>query len=235
MDSEETDDRSQYERVKELILYGKVRPGQKLTESFFADAIQTSRVPVREAIQQLFQEGFIVRGGKSGYQIKVFDEQDIIDLYNYREALEGMLVRLFTERAGDSQIFYLEIIVQNFKKIANDFNPTALYQSDVDFHQTIARGAKNSLMEQQHKIVLEKVLYMSRSFLFFGDGQIPEFLDKAHLEGIYDEHAQILEVIKTRDADAAESAARKNIQSGLIRMLRSLAHQRHLGDGTTYP
>ena len=217
---------SQYEKLKELILYGEIGPNEKLTESVFAEATGTSRIPVREAMQQLLQEGFICRGEKSGFQITSYNEQDIVDLYNYREALEGMLVRLFTLRADPSQIYYLECTVENLKHIAEDYDPTALYKTDMDFHGTIARGAKNVHMEHQHRIVLEKVLYISRSLFVFSDSKLPGLFDKAYLETLYKAHEEILAVVKSKKEDEAEKVVRESIRTGLNQMLRLLAYRR---------
>jgi GntR family transcriptional regulator, vanillate catabolism transcriptional regulator len=71
--------RTSYEYLKDLILGFHIKIGQRITEVFLSEKINLSRIPVREAIQQMVNEGFIERSEKNGYQIKEYNEQDIID------------------------------------------------------------------------------------------------------------------------------------------------------------
>lgn len=226
MKEENLKDVSPYEKLKSMILTGEIATGSRITESFISERLEISRIPVREAVQRLYHEGFLSRTGKNGYQIMQFNEQDIIDLYNYREAMDGMLVRLFSLRADPSQIYYLEVTVQNLEEILKAFDAPTLMRNDLDFHRTIARGAKNGYMEQQHEIILEKVLYIAQTLIRFGELSLPNYHDMAHYEETLEEHQKILEAIKERDPDRAERASRDSVQAGLKKTLSILALKR---------
>lgn len=224
MKQEKSSEQSSYHKLKEIILNGELSQGQRVTESFISERLGISRIPVREAIQQLILEGFMERNDKSGYQIKTYNEQDIIDLYNYREALDGMLVRLFTQRADSSQVYYLEIILENLKALIPAGDQATISDNDFAFHRVIARGANNRYMESQHEIILQKVLYVTQTLYRAGRDTDPEHPLLAQYEVTYKEHLAILDAILTRDADKAEATARLSVRQGLKKTLVAMAY-----------
>lgn len=219
MEKEKVSEKSSYIKLKELILDRHILPGQRMTEVFLAEKMDISRIPVREAIQQLVHEGFIERTGKNGYQIKEYNEQDIIDLYNYREALDGMLARLFTQRMDSSQLYYLEMNVEVMHEKLTDFNQQAFSKIDLEFHRIIARGARNSQMEHQHEIILEKVIYVADNIYVENKEIQKEIQITQSCEKTYRQHLQIFNAIKERDPDKAENSARESVQKGLKKIL----------------
>lgn len=225
MTEEKTADQSSYEKLKGLILDREIPQRQRITEAFLAEKMNMSRIPVREAIQQLSQEGFIVRTGKNGYQIKDYNEQNIIDLYNYREAMDGMLARLFTERMDTSQLYYLEMNVEAMHERLSDFDRDAFTKIDTEFHKIIARGARNELMEHQHEITLEKVIYVAENIYRINDSKENAILDMKTYESTYEQHRIIFSAIKGKNPDEAEKAARESVQQGLRTALLVLSRR----------
>jgi len=216
---------SSYETLKELILTFQIKPGERMTEVFLADKMNMSRIPVREAIQQLVLEGFIEKTGKTGYQIKEYNEQDIIDLYNYREAMDGMLTRLFTQRVDESQIFFLGMNVESMGKKLDDFDHDSFSKIDHEFHRIIARGARNYYMEHQHEIILEKVLYVANLVFKVAKERDIELLSKNSFVETYTQHNKIFKYIKEKNPDMAEKAARESVQIGLKKALLVLSQR----------
>lgn len=218
-------EKNSYEKLKDLVLEGNIVPGQRITEAFLAEQLNKSRIPVREAIQQLIHEGFIERTGKNGYQIKEYNEQDIIDLYNYREALDGMLARLFTQRMDVSQLYYLEMNLEAMKENLSDFNQGTFSKIDLEFHRIIARGARNPYMEQQHDLILEKVLYIADRIYIVNEEKHAKLIDKSSFKDTFNQHSMIYKAIQDKNPDEAEQAARKSVQNGLRKALLVMSRQ----------
>lgn len=215
-----------YEYLKDLILGFHIKIGQRITEVFLSEKMNLSRIPVREAIQQMVYEGFIERSEKNGYQIKEYNEQDIIDLYNYREAMDGMLVKLYTQRVDESQLYFLEINVESMSEILKDFDRKEFSKTDLEFHRIIARGARNNYMEHQHEIILEKVLYVAELMYKVAEEKQIDLLDINSYEKTYLQHKAILESIKKRDPENAETFARESVREGLKKSLLILSKNR---------
>lgn len=218
--------KTSYEYLKELILNFQIKKGQRITEVYLAEMMNLSRIPVREAIQQMVNEGFIERSEKNGYHIKEYNEQDIIDLYNYREAMDGMLTNLFTRRVDTSQLYFLEINLENMKKKLDNFDRGEFSKIDSEFHSIIARGARNKTMEHQHEIILEKVLYIADLMYMVSEDVKTNLLDLNSYKNTYLQHLEILQAIKNRDPESAEKFARDSVQEGLKKSLLILSKQR---------
>ncbi len=225
MTVEQVAERNSYEILKDLILDRKIEQGQRMTETFLSEKMEMSRIPVREAIQLLVHEGFIEKTGKAGYQIKTYNEQDIIDLYCYREAMDGMLARLFTQRADSSQLYFLKMNMEVMHEQLNRelVDHDNFSKIDLDFHRIIARGARNSYMQHQHEIILEKVIYIADSIYKRGKKGKVMLLDEHSYEETCHQHDAIYAAIQSGDLDAAETAARKSVRDGLKKALTALS------------
>src|SRR4051812_47957034 len=77
-----------YRALKELILSGRLPPGNRLVHQELGDRLSVSRTPVREALERLFQEGYAARRPRRGYFVAEIDAGGVSDLYGTREDLE---------------------------------------------------------------------------------------------------------------------------------------------------
>jgi DNA-binding GntR family transcriptional regulator len=218
-----TSDKTSYDILKDMILDGEIASGQRLTEAYLSNLLQMSRIPVREALQQLVHEGFVERNEKNGYQVTEFNEQDIIDLYYFREALDGMIVRLFTQRMDTSQLFVLEMNLERMHKELSELDHGTFSKIDVEFHKIIARGARNRFMEHQHDIIMEKVIFIADGINFRDDSQPRENPKIEYYEDTYRQHSAIFDAIRKGNPDLAEKAARDSVKDGLMKVLFALS------------
>jgi GntR family transcriptional regulator of vanillate catabolism len=91
-------------QIRELILRGELRPGERLTEESLAERLGMSRTPVRQALPALAREGLLVQGETRGYMVRAFSEQDVSDAIDLRGALEGMAARIVAERGTTTEL-----------------------------------------------------------------------------------------------------------------------------------
>src|SRR5512139_3856426 len=94
-------------RIREMILRGKLAPGQRVAEAPLAEMLGMSRTPVRQALPLLAQEGLLMEHETRGYVVRAFTAADIIDAIDVRAALEGMAARRVAEK-GASKAFIRE-------------------------------------------------------------------------------------------------------------------------------
>lgn len=217
-----------YTRMKELMFSGGIAYGERFTEVQISEKLNVSRMPVREAFKLLMYEGFIERSETTGYKIKTFSEQDIIDIYIFRECIEGMLTYLFTYKHSPSQLFYLESILNKMYEHRDSANEPLMAQIDEEFHRVIARGAANPQMLTQFELLLQKNIFINHVLLHnkLADGTDPaQYYTKQHSLSIYLEHEEIISYIKKPDAEGAERCARNAIKEGLKKILAILAER----------
>src|SRR4051794_27841584 len=89
------------EVLRERILDGTIRPGERLNEVTLAAALGISRGPLREAIQRLTSEGLLTVISHRGAFVRTFSRAEVVELYELRAALELHAVRLACDRASD--------------------------------------------------------------------------------------------------------------------------------------
>jgi DNA-binding GntR family transcriptional regulator len=191
------------EVIKHLIFNGTYQPGERLKEGDLSRALGISRGPVREAIQSLANEGLVKLAPQRGAFVSTFDLEEIRELYEVREALEGLAARLAAEKSVDEDIEGLfEFLKATGHALEND---SALYPRDLDFHQQICRLAGNGkLLDHVSQIHAQLQLARSRS------SSKPGRARRA-----YEEHLKIYEAIKSRDLEEAERAMKAHLRSGL--------------------
>lgn len=85
-------------RLREMILRGELSPGQRVAEAPLAQQLGMSRMPVRQALPLLAQEGLLTQQAARGYAVRAFTAGDIDDAIDVRSVLEGLAVRRIVER-----------------------------------------------------------------------------------------------------------------------------------------
>lgn len=90
--------------LREAILDGRLRPGQRLLQDRLAEMLGVSRTPIREALQRLEREGLVRSVGRQGMVVAQLAAQDIEEIYDVREVLEGLAARLAASRISQAQL-----------------------------------------------------------------------------------------------------------------------------------
>ena len=220
-----------YEQVKNLILGGEIEPGTVLIERAVADQLGVSRVPVREALKKLLCEGLLETRDGKGVFTRSYNEQDILDLYIYRESLDGLATRLFTTRAESMQLEYLEMIYTEMTELPKHYDRFEWEHHDAEFHHIISRGTRNERLIRAVSTIYEECFYLNHTFLYreLGEGART---DPKHLGEVLAEHREILDAVASRNPDLAEAAARKSVKAATSRFMGSFAARRR-GRGVT--
>ena len=93
-----------FENLREAIVEGRLKPGQRLMEVQLAEQLGVSRTPVREAIRKLELEGLVVMLPRKGAYVANMSLKDLIDVLEIRASLEGLAASLAAERITDEDI-----------------------------------------------------------------------------------------------------------------------------------
>jgi DNA-binding GntR family transcriptional regulator len=143
--------------IRDDIVAGTLRPGERLPEVRLAEDYEVSRIPVREALQRLESEGFVRITPNRGAVVGHVSPTDAIDLLEVRAAIEVLVVQRAAERRTDEQVAELRDLAHRGLAAALDGNFDELPALNVAYHELIARVADNAiagdLMERlRHKI-----------------------------------------------------------------------------------
>lgn len=125
------------EPIRNAILFGQIAVGQRLMETEIAEQMGVSRVPVREALQQLAQEGLVETYPHRGTVVAAVDEDEVDILYRLRAELEGAALRILLARGGLDLGPTLQSMVDTMRRSVQEGNLGGLAEKDLDFHRHI--------------------------------------------------------------------------------------------------
>src|ERR671935_979582 len=100
-----------YDFLREEILSERLRPGAELQEVALSEELGVSRGPIREAIGRLAAEGLVTVRPRRGAVVRSLSKDEFLELYQVREALEMMAVRLAVPNLQPDDLAQLEGLV----------------------------------------------------------------------------------------------------------------------------
>jgi len=195
-----------YGRMKEMILTGRLKPGQKVVQEKLARELGVSRTPLIKAMKILENEMLIESIPRRGMVVKQIGVKEILDAFYCREALECLGVRLAARNITDDQIARLENMFVPFLDDIENVDFDLYRKTDQKFHV--------DLMECSNNQVLRKINFMD-NVLLLSYQQLG--LVRAPAETL-PEHLQIIDALKKRDAVLAERVMREHIQFSIKRI-----------------
>src|SRR5881397_812682 len=101
-----------YDHLREEIIAGHLQPGAELAEVALSEQLGVSRGPIREAIGRLAAEGLVTVRPRRGAIVRSLSKDEFLELYQVREALEIMAVRLAVPRLGTDDVAQLEQLIE---------------------------------------------------------------------------------------------------------------------------
>ncbi|HQZ32935.1 MAG TPA: GntR family transcriptional regulator [Ilumatobacteraceae bacterium] len=193
--------RAVYHEVQRRIVDGRLQQGERIYEDQLAHELDVSRNPVREALQALEAEGFVELEPRRGARVAVISEARANDLFEMREALEGMVARLAALRRTSEQLVELERVLEAGTAAATTGDVAMLPTLNTDFHRILGEAAHNSMLA-------ETVERMSQLIEWVYTRRITQRGTMS-----WSEHRRIVEAIAIGDADVALSEARTHISN----------------------
>ena len=191
-----------YEYIKKKINSNEYPPGTPLTEESICDELKVSRTPVRDAIRRLTSENLLVLTPGVGLSVSSIGLEDLIEIFDIREGLEGLAVRLFIDRAPDATIKRLHNCVAEGEEAVhqNDFNQ--FMDHDMEFHRIIDATVGNRRLSSMLDGIYEQI-----NRLAYTNREDPEVCRLA-LSG----HHKILQAIEGHDRQAAMDAMENHVR-----------------------
>lgn len=198
---------SVFEKLAEMIVSGALPPGTLINEAEWADRLDVSRGPIREAVRRLQGRRLISREPYQKSRVVELSPKNLIDIFELREALEGMACRLATTRLSATA---LEELLENIESDDSDTSKR------FDFHVAVAHGSGN---ERIIEALCDDLYYLLRLYR----RQSGELLGRSSAAS--KEHWQIAKAMMARDPDLAESLMRSHIGRATVNLTTALDSQ----------
>lgn len=137
-----------FNTLRQAILRGELKPGERLMEIQLANKLGVSRTPIREAIRKLELEGLVLMIPRKGAEVADITEKSLKDVLEVRRALEELSVKLTCDRITKEEMQELETAAENFRKTLKSKDITEIAEADVRFHDVIYNATKNQKLIQ---------------------------------------------------------------------------------------
>lgn len=199
-----------FQKLRNNILTGKYEEHEELREITIGKEFGVSRTPVREALRRLELEGLVTIIPNKGAYVTGITSKDVKDIYLIRSQLEGLCARLATENITEEQLNKLdEIILLSEFHLKRDNSAEQMAELDSRFHEVLYEATDSRILSHVltdfHKYVL-----MARKSSVVSEDRAKKSIQ---------EHKEILQAIRNRDADMAEQLANEHIMQ-VIQNLR---------------
>ena len=190
-----------YNEIKLRIITCGYRPGEVLSEASISDELKIGQHPFHQAIHRLMMDGLITIMPRKGVMVAPAGVDEVMEIIDVRLVTECYCARLAADRADDSELQQLQRIVDASEKVTNQRDVEKMMLFDREFHDTLARAARNTVLAD----ILRSLHERSLRFWFIS------LRDPDHHRNVLAQHRAIVAALKSRQPDAAENAMREHI------------------------
>lgn len=188
------------DRIRSLIINGRITPGERLVEPDLARQLGVSRTPLREALLQLDSEGFVRVVPRHGAVVSPLSRSDAQETYQVKGVLEAFAARLACERLTADELQNLREIHERMRRLAaaRTKDVRGILECNSEFHQALSDASGNEKLAGYIRSLRSQTLRYNFIYLSV----------LSHLETSMKEHERILAALQKRDGASAERLVR---------------------------
>lgn len=201
-----------FHTLRQAILRGELKPGERLMEIQLAGRLGVSRTPIREAIRKLELEGLVTMVPRKGAAVASITEKDLHDVLEVRCALEELAVELACRFITKEEIEQLKRALQEFIHSLTKKDITAIAEKDVAFHDVIFNATHNKRLIQLLNNLREQMYRYRLEYL----------KDSSSHAVLVKEHEAIIHNLEQRDIAAAKKNIKSHISNQVMAVSRNL-------------
>ncbi len=192
-----------FNTLRQAILTGELKPGERLMEIHLANRLGVSRTPIREAIRKLELEGLVTMIPRRGAEVAQITEKSMKDVLEVRRTLDALSAELACERISPEEEEALQKACQAFEDAVKTKDTKAIAKADVAIHDIIAAATGNQRLIQLINNLAEQMYRYRFEYI----------KDATQHERIIQEHRIIYESIVKKDKEAASEMAKTHIDN----------------------
>ncbi|MCR5755921.1 MAG: GntR family transcriptional regulator [Acetatifactor sp.] len=208
-----------FKTLRQAILTGELKPGERLMEIHLANKLGVSRTPIREAIRKLELEGLVTMIPRRGAEVAQITEKSMNDVLEVRRALDALCVELACERITPEELEELKKACIAFEEAVKTKDTRKIAQADVALHDIIVHATGNERLVQLVNNLAEQMYRYRFEYI----------KDASQHQNLVEEHRIIYESIVNKDQETASREAKIHIDNqkkAIIRQIR-LDREKH--------
>lgn len=197
-----------YSVIRNALCDGTLKPGDRVTQNEIADRLDVSRQPVTFALAKLKEQGFLIDAGRRGLAVAPVPPELVTAIYQFRSAVEPLVVRLATERLDPASARDLEALVAQGRRFAEQRNRRAALDADMEFHSSLYRLSRNP-------IVIDT---MDVNWQHLRRGMVEVLRSPGLSLSVWREHAAIVKAMRAGQADRAATLMQGHVAGAYARL-----------------
>lgn len=201
-----------YDYLKEGIIFGNIKPGQRLIEEKIAEELEVSRSPIREAVRMLEKDGLLYVNKSGGVTVVKPSVDDFKHLYECRVEMESLAAYYAAERRSLDDVNEIRSYLMEMDNAALGNNMKNAYYANFNFHESVVRASGNSF--------LVSMTSQLRGINSFYRMAILEFKPERMVD-VAIEHQQIFQAIVDQDKNRTRELMKQHIENDYELFMRS--------------
>jgi DNA-binding GntR family transcriptional regulator len=202
--------------LREAIVAGTLKPGERLMEIQLAEELGVSRTPVREAIRKLELEGFVIMIPRRGTYVADLSIKDVNEVFEIRTALDVLAAGLAVERITEEELEQLERLLVQIGAYIELEDIEKIVEADGQFHDILYRASRNDrLVGIINNLREQFTRFRSISMAYPG-----------RIKNTIEEHRQLVEAIAQRNVALAQQLAREHMENAEQTLLLDMQERR---------
>lgn len=192
-----------FNTLRQAILTGELKPGERLMEIHLANRLGVSRTPIREAIRKLELEGLVTMIPRRGAEVAQITEKSMSDVLEVRRAMDALCAELACERITEEELAQLKDACVHFERVTATRDVKQIAKADVQLHDIILQATGNNRL-------IQLVNNLSEQMYRYRFEYIKDFSQHQRL---VEEHRIIYDSLVSRDKERASEAAKVHIDN----------------------
>lgn len=201
-----------FDYIRQRILTFQLSPGVKISDEEVAQALGTSRTPVREALNRLSEQGLVESRPNRGFTVKAFTRREVEDHYILRETLESLAVELTIKSLDKEKIRSLQELVRTYPSLMKSQDLVRFNDADERFHDFIARYSGNSALYEALKNLQGRIRIIRRY----------DHIRSSSFQETFEEHSGILNAMIQGQVTKAKKAMSDHILNSMKVVMKTL-------------
>lgn len=205
-----------FNTLRQAILTGEMKPGERLMEIHLANKLGVSRTPIREAIRKLELEGLVIMIPRRGAEVAQITWKNLKDVLEVRRALDVLSIELACDRMTPEEMESLEKACEAFKQATETKDVRMIAEADVALHDIIVASTRNDRLVQLVNNLAEQMYRYRFEYI----------KDVAQHDRLVDEHNDIYQSILKKDKEKAVAAVKKHVDNQEEAIIKQLQLER---------
>lgn len=196
------------ERLRDMIIEGRLAPGQRINEGLVGAQLGVSRTPLREAIKTLASEGLVEIQPAKGAIVRKFSARDLLQILEVLKTLEQLGGRMACAQASEETIAALRAMHDEMMALYAKRDRLDYFKLNQAIHSALVAASGNAVLVEMHGTLQARI----KRLRFIGN-EGPE-----KWAGAVAEHEEMMTALAKRDGEALAAAIGKHMDSTLVRV-----------------